>query len=831
MPPVQYHIEEIASIIKGEIVVRRSKTSTIKDILIDSRRLISPDECVFFALVGKRNNGHSYIEELYDHGIRNFVISSTSFDVKQYKDANFILVPDTLKALHALTRSHRRKFKIPVIGITGSNGKTIIKEWLFQLLHKDKKIVRSPKSYNSQVGVPLSVWQMQEGNELGIFEAGISEPNEMENLQAIIQPGIGVFTNIGPAHEKNFISTQQKIGEKLKLFTKVDTLVYCLDHSEVQNIIIRSEILENIKSFTWSRKQKADLFINDIVRKSLKETSITGTFKETKATITIPFIDDASIENAIHCWAVMLHLGYSQKVIETRMPKLQPIAMRLELKEGINHCTIINDSYNSDINSLVIAIDFLRQQSKHKKKAIILSDILQSAKDDDELYGEIADLLSKKNIDRIIGIGKHIGRHANKFQIEKQFYDSTDDFLQKFSFSLFNNESILLKGARVFEFELIGKALQQKSHETVMEINMNALIHNLNYYRTKLKPITKIMAMVKAFSYGIGSFEIANVLQFHRIDYLAVAYADEGVELRKAGIISPIMVMNPEAQSFDMMIAHNLEPEIYSFRIFQSLEKAIRKNILPLNKPVKIHLKLDTGMHRLGFEEGDIDGLIKKIQANKRIFVQSIFTHLAASDMPDHDDFSRIQIDLFDRMAKKIQSTIDHSVILHVLNSAGIARFPEAQYDMVRLGISLYGIGHNGEEQANLENVSTLKSIISQIKNIAPKDTVGYNRKGVAKKKLRIAVVPVGYADGLHRSLGNGKGHLWINGKLAPVVGDVCMDMCMIDITNIKANEGDEVIIFGNDRLISDLAKELDTISYEILAGISKRVKRVYFHE
>ncbi len=831
MPSYQYHIEEIADIIKGNFMVKKSSHAAIKDILIDSRRLISPDTCIFFALVGKRHDGHSYIDELYSYGIRNFVVSSPGIDVKPYKDANFIQVPNTLTALHALTKAHRKKFNIPVIGITGSNGKTIIKEWLFQLLHKDKKIVRSPKSYNSQVGVPLSVWQMEEANELAIFEAGISEPYEMDNLQSIIQPSIGIFTNIGPAHEKNFISTQQKVGEKLKLFTKVDTLVYCLDHPEVQNIIIRSEILDNIKAFTWSRKQQADLFINDIGRMSLTETSITGTYNGKQSTIIIPFIDDASIENAIHCWATMLHLGYANKVIVARMAKLQPIAMRLELKEGINHCTVINDSYNSDINSLIIAIDFLRQQSKHKKKTIILSDILQSAKDDDELYGEIAELLDKKQIDRIIGIGPSIKRHAKVFQVEKQFFDSTDDFLQKFSFSLFNNESILLKGARVFEFELIGKALQQKSHETVMEINLNSLVHNLNYYRTKLKPITKVMAMVKAFSYGIGSFEIANVLQFHRVDYLAVAYADEGVELRKAGIIAPIMVMNPEAQSFDMMITHNLEPEVYSFRILQLLEKAIKKNILPLNRPVKIHLKLDTGMHRLGFEEADIDSLIRKFKGNKQIFVQSIFTHLAASDDPSHDEFTRSQFAQFEKMGEKLQSAIEHPVIKHVLNSAGITRFPEAQFDMVRLGISLYGVAHSKEEQSNLENVSTLKSIISQIKLIPPKGTIGYNRKGVAKKEMKIAIVPVGYADGLSRKLGNGQGSLWINGKLVPLVGDICMDMCMVDITNIKAKEGDEVIIFGNDRSINALSEELETIPYEVLAGISKRVKRVYFHE
>lgn len=826
-----YNINKICSVINGELIKTNGKDELIQDILIDSRRLISAEHCLFFAIPGKRHDGHNYIEELYHKGIRNFVISSLPVKLNDYSDANFIFVKNTLKALQLLAGFHRKKFHGPVIGITGSNGKTIIKEWLFQLMNKDKKIIRSPKSYNSQIGVPLSVWQLEDNYDLAIFEAGISEPDEMDKLQSIIQPNIGIYTNIGQAHDKNFISTAQKIGEKLKLFTKVDILIYCLDHSEIQEIIIRSEILESINAFTWSRKQPADLFIQKTTRLSLYQTRISAVYKEKEMEVIIPFIDEASVENAIHCWATMLHLGYPNDMIKEKMTGLQPIAMRLELKEGINHCQIINDSYNSDINSLSIAINFLEQHANQKRKTVILSDILQSSKNDEELYDEIADILLNKNVDRFIGIGPAISRHKDKFQEEKYFFKSTEEFLKRFSFSSFSNESILLKGARVFEFEQVSKALQQKSHETVLEINLNALVNNLNYYRARLKPITKIMGMVKAFSYGSGSFEIANTLQFHRVDYLAVAYADEGVELRKAGIIVPIMVMNPEAESFDAMITHQLEPEIYSFRILEKLEKSIRKNILPLNKPVKVHIKLDTGMHRLGFQEGHLEELIEKLQSNRLIYVESVFSHLAASDDPGHDAFTREQISRFQVMADRIKEAAGHPVMMHILNSAGISRFPEAQFQMVRLGIGLYGISNNPEEQKSLENVSTLKTIISQIKYIPGGETVGYNRRGKSEENMTIGIVPVGYADGLHKNLSNGQGHMLVNGHLAPIVGDVCMDMCMLDLTGIEAKEEDEVIVFGKERPIAELSNEMRTIPYEVLSGISRRVKRIYYHE
>ncbi len=829
MSSIKYTIREIADIVGGNIISQDFNDQAVTDILIDSRRLITPGRCIFIALKTKKNDGHKYIDELYNKGIRNFIISDPDIKLKR-EDVNCIYSENTLEALQKLTAAHRKRFSIPIIGITGSNGKTIVKEWLFQLLSKDKRIVRSPKSYNSQVGVPLSVWQLKPECELGIFEAGMSEPDEMGKLQGIINPTIGIFTNIGPAHNENFINIKQKVGEKLKLFTKVKTLIYNPDYAEMQETIIRSEILNSIEIFTWSKKQDANLRIEQITKQNNK-TSIQGLFDSTGITITIPFTDEASIENAIHCWATMLYLGYDNEIIAQRMLTLQPIAMRLEMKEGINHCSIINDSYNSDIISLNIAIDFLNQQNQHRRKTIILSDILQSGQNDEELYEEIAVLLTKKGINKIIGIGNGISKQKDKFQIEKDFFPSTEAFLRKYSFFAFQNESILLKGARVFEFEQISQALQQKAHETVLEINLNALVHNLNYFRKKLNPETKIMAMVKAFSYGSGSFEIASILQYHRIDYLAVAYADEGVELRKAGISVPIMVMNPDEQSYDAIIKHNLEPEIYNFRSLELLEEAIKSNIIPENKPVKVHIKLDTGMHRLGFLPEETDKLIEQLQKIKSIYVQSVFSHLASSEDSSDDGFTNYQIDQFKKISAKIQENATHKIMMHVLNSAGINRFPNEQFDMVRLGIGLYGVPSVKSDKHSLKNVSTLKSTISQIKNIKKGETIGYNRSTKAENDMTIAIVPVGYADGLNRKLSNGNGKIYINSAPAPIVGNICMDMCMVDITGLKANEGDDVIIFGKEHPITELADALDTIPYEVLTNISRRVKRVYYHE
>ncbi len=829
MGTASYTMQEVLRIVKGSFLQSVNEEDAIIDLLTDSRRLLSPEGCLFFALVSKRNDGHRYIEELYNKGVRNFIVQCEPENQLLLSEANIILVKDTLNALQVLASAHRRKFSTEVIGITGSNGKTIVKEWLYQLMYEDKNIVRSPKSYNSQIGVPLSVWQMKEEHELAIFEAGVSEPDEMDHLQPIILPTLGIFTNLGHAHDENFINRNQKTGEKLKLFTKVEMLIYSADQKEMQEGILKSGILKNIRSFTWSRNEKADLLIKSVVHDT-HFTTITAEYLGEIRQIVIPFIDEASVENSMHCWCTMILLDYDQETITRRMKLLQPVAMRLEMKEGINSCTIINDSYNSDIDSLSIALDFLIQQKQHRRKTVILSDILQSGRSDNYLYGEIAQLLELKHVDRIIGIGKSIGKQAAGFNMEKLFFTTTDEFLNKFPLSTFSNETILLKGARVFEFERISEALQQKTHETVLEINLNALVHNLNYYRSLLKPGVKLMAMVKAFSYGSGSFEIANMLQFHQVDYLTVAYADEGVELRTAGINLPIMVMNPDQESFDSIYKHCLEPEIYNFRTLRLLEESLAK--LPVGQHIiGIHIKIDTGMHRLGFDPKEVDELIIHLKENPQIRINSVFSHLAGSDSPELDDFTAYQVRLFTEASRKICNAFDYPVLRHIDNTAGISRLPDAQFDMVRLGIGLYGIAPVADGQQNLQNVSTLKSSISQIKLIPANETVGYNRNWSNAKESTIGIVPIGYADGLSRSLGNGRGHLMVNGQVVPIVGNVCMDMCMIDITGIPVREGDEVLVFGKEMPITRLAEEMDSIPYEILTGISRRVKRIYFEE
>ena len=831
MQHVDYTGKEIAEVIGARVFPSDGIDNVlVNDLLIDSRRLITPAKCLFFALVSARNNGHRFIRELYDKGVRYFVVSEIPSGASDMDDAFFFLTENTLTALQKLAAHHRNNFNIPVIGITGSNGKTIVKEWLYQLMNQDKKIVRSPKSYNSQIGVPLSVWQINEDDDLAIIEAGISEPDEMQNLQAIINPTIGIFTNIGEAHSENFINNKQKAGEKLNLFTKVKVLIYNADQKDLQDVIIRSEILGNIEAFKWGERNDNTLQIL-AKEKGDRQTVIRAKYKNNNISITIPFTNDASVENAIHCWSAMLYLGYDNDTVAERMLSLTPIAMRLELKAGNNNCTIINDSYNSDFNSLGIALDFLNQQKQHREKVVILSDILQSGQNEDDLYKNVADLLESKGIDRLIGIGPAISRQKDAFLMKKDFFGSTSEFISSFPFGNFANQSILLKGARVFEFEQISRLLQKKVHETVLEINLDALVENLNYFRTKLPAGTLVMAMVKAFSYGSGGFEIASILQYHNVDYLAVAYADEGVELRNAGINIPIMVMNPEEYAFETMIKHQLEPEIFSFRALQLLEKTIRQIALPQNKPVKVHIKIDTGMHRLGFEEKDIDELIKRLQDNPLIYVQSVFSHLAASDKPGFDDFTREQINRFEKMGKKIAGSFSQKVLLHILNSAGISRFPEAAFDMVRLGIGLYGIAGAKEDFGKLKNVTSLRAELAQIRTLKAGESASYNRSFLARHDMQIGTVSLGYADGLLRNLGNGRISLFINGKPAPIIGDICMDMCIVDLSGVDAKEGDEVIVFNEEHPVNVLAEKAGTIPYEILSRISRRVKRVYYHE
>lgn len=818
---------EIAKVINAYLVSPNPEVISITDILIDSRRLISAKHTLFFALLSKKNDGHNYIKDLHKQGIRNFVVSSINAGIKKLPDSSFFVVNNTLEALQLLAANHRSKFNIPVIGITGSNGKTVIKEWLFHLMNEDKSIVRSPKSYNSQIGVPLSVWQMGKKDEIAIFEAGISEPEEMQKLQSIIAPNIGIFTNIGQAHDENFINLNQKTGEKLNLFKKVKTLIYSIDHKEIHGAIIRSGILENIVTFCWGKDSTCDLEIININTKDGNST-IQGKYNGLKVEITIPFIDKASIENATHCWATMLYLGYKNDIIKSRMLGLHSVAMRLELKEGVNNCTIIDDAYNSDYNSLAIALDFMSQQNQHREKVVILSDIMQSGQNNIDLYTDVANLVKNKRIDHLIGIGPSISNQADKFDIDSCFFNTTDEFIRNYSFVKFVNQTILLKGARIFEFERLSQILQQKAHETVLEINLNALINNYNKFRLKLKPSTKIMAMVKAFSYGSGSFEIANVLQYHNVDYLAVAYADEGVELRRSGINLPIMVMSPEEYAFDTMIRHQLEPEIFSFKALYLLEEAIKRNALPQNKPIKIHIKIDTGMHRLGFMPTEVPDLISRLKNNPLIYVQSVFSHLIASASSDFDNTTKDQIDTLNNIRKLFSQKISHDVLFHIANSAAISRFSDSHMDMVRIGIGLYGISSSMD---GLENVLCLRSILSQIKIVKKGGGVGYNKTWVAPVDTKIGIVSIGYADGLLRSLGNGKACLFVGGTDAPIIGDICMDMCMVDLTGIEAKENDDVIIFNADHSVTSLAECGNTIPYEILSRISQRVKRVYFHE
>jgi alanine racemase len=831
-----YNAANISKILKGELLQDRGFPE-IAHILLDSRKLIFPETSLFIPLVSTRRNAHQYIPDLYEKGVRNFIVSE-HLPLDKYPEANIILVKDTMQALHTLVAWHRQQFHIPVIGITGSNGKTITKEWLYQLLEKDYNIVRSPKSYNSQTGVPLSVWQMRPEHELAIFEAGISQPGEMEHLEKIIRPTIGIFTNIGEAHNEGFLNVRQKINEKLVLFTKSDILIYCKDYLELNECVLnfhtqigKRDNQEGLQLLAWSRKTDADLRIIS-VDKDQSHTRIDALYKNAPIYIHIPFVDEGSVENAIHCWALMLYLGTEQSVIQQRMDQLGNIAMRLELKQGINNCSVINDSYNSDLGSLTIALDFLQQQQQHPTRTVILSDILQSGKSDASLYEEVAGLLQKKGIHKLIGIGKNISREKKSFQqvenLKSQFFLTTEAFIQQFNPQDFQHETILLKGARIFEFERIGKVLEQKAHQTILEINLSALAHNVKQYQSLLKPATKVMAMVKAFSYGSGSFEIANLLQFHGVDYLAVAYADEGVELRRAGITMPIMVMNPEPSSFGAILQWNLEPEIYSLHLLQLFEEEVR---VAGRTDFPIHVKLDTGMHRLGFERKDIPALALMLTESGRLKVQSIFSHLAASEDPGKDAFTQQQGRLFFEMSHELQKALGYTSIRHISNSAAIHRHPDLQLDMVRLGIGMYGID-NGEIQEKLRNVSTLKTTVAQVKELQAGDTVGYGAKWTANGPAVIATVRIGYADGYPRCLSNGGGQMLVRGQLAPVAGIVAMDMLMLDVTHIpEVAEGDEVIVFGQDLPVQQLATWAGTIPYEILTGISQRVKRIYFEE
>ena len=795
-------------------------------LLTDSRSLTFPAESLFFALVSKRNNAHQYVSELYNQGLKSFVISEIRPEYEQMPDAFFLLVDDTLLALQQVAAFHRGQFHVPVIGITGSNGKTIVKEWLFQLLHCDYKIVRSPRSYNSQIGVPLSVWQLKQDTEMGVFEAGISLPGEMKFLEPVIQPSIGIFTNIGDAHQEHFINKEQKIEEKIKLFNRSEVVIYCSDNPLVDAVIRNAGLKATLLS--WGKSENNVLQLKS-VRKDTLKTYLEVATQKVNFTFCLPFTDDASIENVMHCIVLMHHFNYSCDEINARLAHLENVAMRLEVKEGIKNCLIINDSYNSDVNSLNIALDFLSQQAatKNLSKTVILSDMLQSGLQPEELYRKLADLIRARQINKVIGIGDEISRQSAAFSgLTHYFYPSTEDFLHSPQNDDFSQEVVLLKGSRKFQFELISQKLELIAHETTLEVNLNSLVDNFNYFRAKLRPETKVMCMVKAFAYGSGSVEIAKTLQHHRADYLAVAVADEGAELRCAGIRIPIVVMNPEKSSFSVLFENNLEPEIYSFKLLNDFIEAAGKLALT---DYPVHIKIDSGMHRLGFDPSEIEQLILVLKQQNQLKVRSVFSHLAGADDPTLDDFTKQQFSIFDDCSKRISAAFSHQIMKHLLNSAGTERFPEYQFDMVRLGIGHYGI--SALPQMQLKQVCALKTIILQIKEVKAGETVGYNRRGIVADNKRIAILPVGYADGFDRKLGNGVGEVLIRGKRAKVIGNISMDLITVDVTGLEAQEGDAVEIFGENISISEVAGKLNTIPYEILTGISRRVKRIYFQE
>jgi len=826
---MKYSIEKVATLIGA----RRYGThqGDIRWLLTDSRSLCFPEETLFFALKTQRNDGHRYIDDLYRRGVRHYVVEQVPehYEVR-FPEANFLRVPHTLAALQRLAERHRDEFDVPVVGITGSNGKTMVKEWLYQLLLPSQKIVRSPRSYNSQIGVPLSVWLLNEQTEVGIFEAGISQPGEMLALRDIIQPTIGVLTCLGSAHQENFRSMEEKCMEKLELMHDTQAMVYCSDNDVVSRCIRRMHYQG--EKISWSQcDEQATLFV-----KAMEKGRITYVWQGEEHAYEIPFIDEASIENSITCAATALCLGITPEQLAERMPQLEPVAMRLEVKQGQRGCILINDSYNSDVNSLDIALDFMNRRDNSSpesgearrglNKTLILSDIFQTGVSPETLYAQVSDLCVKRGISKFIGIGPELTAQADKILIaDKQFFADVQHFLSSEAFAGLRNELILLKGARTFGFDQITEQLEQKVHETILEVNLNAVVENLNYYRSFLKPDTKMVCMIKADGYGAGAVEIAKTLQDHHVDYLAVAVADEGVTLRKAGITANIMIMNPEMTAFKTMFDYDLEPEVYSFRLLDALIRAARKEGIT-GWPV--HIKLDTGMHRLGFDpEHDMEELIDRLKHQQAIIPRSVFSHFVGSDSDNFDAFSAEQFVKFDTASQQLQSAFSHKILRHMDNSAGIEHFPERQMDMCRLGLGLYGVDPRTNRM--LSTVSTLKTTILQMRHVPAGDTVGYSRKGKIDHDSVIAAIPIGYADGLNRHLGNRHCYCLVNGQKAEYVGNICMDVAMIDVTDIDCREGDQVEIFGEHLPVTVLSDITDTIPYEILTGVSNRVKRVYF--
>ncbi|MDR0195320.1 MAG: bifunctional UDP-N-acetylmuramoyl-tripeptide:D-alanyl-D-alanine ligase/alanine racemase [Myroides sp.] len=814
---MKFNTDAFCSFIGADIIGNnKSEYVDITNISVDSRSLQNDQHTLFFALKGGNHDGHDYVDELVNKGVRYIVISDES-KVHPTQGVLYFKVNNTLAALQSAAIFHRDSFDFPVIGITGSKGKTVVKEWLNYLLSEEYRIIKSPKSYNSQTGVPLSIFGMEEKHNLGVFEVGISTVGEMEKLAKVVKPTIGVFTALTEEHGEGFQSLEQKVSEKAKLFVNAEVVI-----CELKELLLK--YLSPITFvYTWSLSDVSANVYGQVTQSTL---SLVVNQKDCFS-VELPFTDDSSVRNIMTCISMMVYLGYTADTIAMRIKGLYPVELRMQVKNGVNNCTIIDDAYNADYQSLSIALDFLEKHKVSSSKTVILSDMFKSGFEVEEIYSQLKELLATHHITRIIGIGEHISKYLVDVS-NAYLYKDTEEFLQKVSVEDFTDENILVKGARGFRFDRIVTMLEKKTHETVLEVNLTAMCHNLNFYRSKLKPETKIMVMVKAFGYGNGSYEIAKLLAHENVDYLGVAFADEGIELRKAGVNTKIIVMNPEINAFSAMIAYDLEPEVYSVRELNAFLKVARERNC---YEYPIHIKLDTGMHRHGFLTGDLDELIEVLRHTNVVEVKSIFSHLSSSDMPEYTDFTLGQIDMFTQNSDKLMQELDINPIRHILNTSGIFHFTAYQFDMVRLGIGLYGVGNDKEEMQQLANVSTLKTRIMQIKEINDADSVGYGRRFRSQGRTRIATVPIGYADGVHRSWGAGVGYVLVNGQKAEITGSICMDMLMINVTNINCEENDEVIIFGKELPVTVIAEKINTIPYEILTSIALRVKRIFFVE
>lgn len=818
----EYSIQEIATIVKGQLINDKS-SSNISYVGLDSRRILHPYSTVFIAMSGNHKDGHEYVKDAYQKGIRHFIVQQDLS--KLFTDASFVLVDNTIQALQDFSQFHRSQFDILILGITGSNGKTIVKEWLYQLLHTEYDVCRSPKSYNSQIGVPLSVLQLEEHHNFGIFEAGISTVGEMQNLQNIIQPSIGIFTNIGPAHNAGFEDIEQKVCEKMILFEHCDQLIYCSDYE-----VIHQNVPSGVEKITWGWSSDAHYRIisQNIIQ---NHTHVEMQSKKGGITFNIPFTDKAYIEDCIHCVVLMLELGFEIAQISKKISLLRLLPMRLELKYGLNDCVIIDDSYSADLLSLETALEFFRQQDSRKKKTLIISAFDQSGMNDQQLITELIRLIKINQFQKVIAVGNLFMQYANRLnllKVELHCFYSTEDLLSQLEGIGFDREIILIKGARQYQFERVSYQLLGQSHRTVLEIDLNALSDNFDVFRSLLSKKTGIIPMVKAFSYGSGSTEIATMLESKGVEYLAVAYVDEGIKLREGGIKARIMVMNPSIQEFHKMVEYHLEPEIYNTSILRALIYYLETSGYTSHYP--IHLKLETGMNRLGFQKEMLDELILILMDQDVVKVATVFSHLAASDEPSMDSFSLEQLHRFDEMSINVIESLDYPIKRHILNSSGIVRFKDFQMDYVRLGIGLYGVDSSNTIQDKLTNIGTLKTTISQIKYVPIGETVGYGRKGKKDYPIKVAVIAIGYADGYDRRFSNGVGEVFINGQKAKIIGNVCMDMCMADITHIDdVQEGEEVEIYGKNISIIECAEKIGTIPYELLTKISRRVRRVYF--